>query len=82
MFEADPVYPDEAQAVGVQGVVILDIVIGEDGSVIEVDGVCSMPLLDQTALDAVYQWMYEPTLLYGQPVEIEMQAVINFTLSQ
>ena len=81
MFDVAPIYPNEALAAAEQGVVILDILIGEDGSVIEADVVRSIPLLDQAALDAVYQWMYEPTLLYGEPVEIEIEVVINFTLS-
>ncbi len=82
VFDVAPIYPDEAQAAGVQGVVILDILIGEDGSVIEAGVVRSIPLLDQAALDAVYQWRFEPTLLYGEPIEIEMDVTIRFTLSQ
>ena len=82
VFDVAPIYPDEAQAAGVQGVVILDVLIGEDGSVIEADVVRSIPLLDQAALDAVYQWRFEPTFLYGEPIEIEMDVTIRFTLSQ
>lgn len=40
----------------------------------------SIPMLDQAAIDAVLQWVYEPTLLNGVPVEVEMDAYINFTL--
>ena len=76
-----PVYPEAAKAAGIEGVVILEIVIGEDGSVIEVQVVRSIPELDQAAIDAVSQWQYEPTLLNGEPVEIEMTVTINFTLA-
>ena len=83
VFDVAPVYPEEAQAAGEQGLVVLDIVIGEDGSVIEADVERSIPLLDQAALDAVYQWLFEPTVLNnGEPVEVEMYVTINFTLSQ
>ena len=83
VFDVAPVYPDEAQAAGEQGIVILDIVIGEDGSVIEADVERSIPLLDQAALDAVWLWLFEPTVLdNGEPVEIEMYVTVNFTLSE
>ncbi|HVH28290.1 MAG TPA: energy transducer TonB [Vicinamibacterales bacterium] len=80
IVNVNPVYPAEAQAAGIEGVVILEIVIGEDGSVIEEQVVQSIPELDQAAIDAVLQWRYEPTLLNGQPVEVEMTVTINFTL--
>jgi len=79
-FNVDPIYPDEARAAEVQGLVVLQITIGEDGSVIDAHVVRSIPLLDQAALDAVNQWLFEPTLLNGEPVEIEMNVVVNFTL--
>jgi protein TonB len=41
----------------------------------------SIPELDQAAIDAVTQWKYQPTLLNGQPVEVEMTVNINFTLT-
>ena len=67
-------YPEDAKAAGIEGAVILLIVIGEDGSVIEAQVLRSVPELDQAALDAAYQWRYEPTLLNGEPVELEMNA--------
>jgi protein TonB len=77
-----PVYPQDAQAAGIAGIVILDIVIGEDGSVIETSVVQSIPELDQAAIDAVSQWQFEQTLLNGEPVEVEMVVTIHFTLSR
>jgi protein TonB len=60
--------------------VVLQIAIGEDGSVIEALVLRSIPMLDQAAIDAVIQWVYQPTLLNGMPVEVEMTVTINFTL--
>jgi TonB family protein len=80
LVDVKPVYPADAQAAGIEGVVILDIVIGEDGSVIEARVIRSIPELDQAAIDAVNQWQFEPTLLNGEPVELEMNVTVNFTL--
>jgi TonB family protein len=76
-----PAYPQEAQDAGIQGIVLLSIAIGEDGTVIEVSVLESIPQLDQAAIDAVRQWRYAPTYLNGEAVEIEMDVTINFTLS-
>ena len=80
LVDVKPAYPEEARAAKTEGVVILGIVIGGDGSVIETTVLRSIPALDQAAIDAVRQWEFEPTLLNGEPVEIEMAVTINFTL--
>jgi protein TonB len=64
----------------VQGVVLLDATIGTDGLVKGLRLVQSVPLLDQAAMDAVNLWRFEPALLNGVPVEVEMTVTINFTL--
>ena len=79
-MNVNPVYPEDAKAAGIEGIVVLDVVIGENGSVIEARVIRSIPELDQAAIDAVLQWQYEPTLLNGEPVEVEMNVTINFTL--
>lgn len=83
VLDVRPEYPVDAQEAGVQGTVILGIVIREDGSVseTEVQVLRSIPELDQAAIDAVSQWQFEPTLLNGEPVEVEMSVTIQFTLS-
>jgi TonB family protein len=81
IVKVNPTYPQEAQDRRIQGVVVLAIVIGEDGSVIDTEVRRSVPELDQAAVDAVLQWEYERTLLNGKPVEVEMDVTINFTLS-
>jgi protein TonB len=80
IFDVKPIYPPEAQDARIEGVVIVGAVIGEDGSVVETWILRSIPELDQAAMDAVSQWLFEPTLLNGEPIEIEMTATINFTL--
>jgi protein TonB len=76
----EPVYPPAAKAANIQGVVILELVIGTDGTVIEGRVLRSIALLDQAALDAVVQWRYEPTLLNGAPVEVIATVTVNFSL--
>jgi TonB family protein len=82
IVKMDPIYPDDAQAAHVAGVVLLEIMIGADGSVLNARVLRSIPMLDQAAVDAVRQWKYEPTLLNAVPVEVEMNVFINFTLSK
>ena len=69
-----------AQAARVQGVVILEAIIGPSGAVTEVKVLRSVPLLDDAAIAAVQQWQYTPTLLNGVPVPIIMTVTVNFTL--
>jgi protein TonB len=78
----NPVYTPIALAARVQGVVILEIVINEQGRVTNARILRSIPLLDQAALDAVYQWEYTPTLLNGVPVPVIMTATVQFSLNQ
>ena len=80
IVDAKPIYPEEAKAARIQGVVILDIIIGEDGSVEDASVLRSIPELDQAAVDAVLQWRYASTPLNGEPVEVEMTVTINFSL--
>jgi protein TonB len=76
-----PVYPAEAMAAGVSGVVILEAVIGVDGRVNDAKVLRSIPQLDQAAVDAVRQWVYTPTLLNGVPVPVIMTVTVTFTLT-
>ena len=80
--DARPVYPQEAMDAKVQGIVILETVIGLDGVVERARVLRSVPLLDQAALDAVLQWQFTPTLLNGAPVPVIMTVTVNFTLQQ
>jgi TonB family protein len=76
-----PIYPPIAESARVQGVVILDIVIGADGRVQDARVLRSIPLLDQAAVEAVKQWEFTPTLLNGSAVPVIMTATVQFTLA-
>ena len=78
--DVKPVYPSIAQSARVQGVVIIEATIGPDGKVNDARVLRSIPLLDQSALDAVRQWQFTPTLLNGVPVPVIMTVTVNFTL--
>jgi protein TonB len=78
--EVAPVYPAIAQAAGVQGIVVLEAVIGEDGRVRNLRVLRSIALLDQAAVDAVRQWQFTPTRLNGEPVPVVMTVTVAFTL--
>jgi protein TonB len=75
------VYPPIAQSARVQGVVIVEMIVGGDGKVQDARILRSIPLLDQAALDSVKQWEFTPTLLNGSPVPVIMTATVQFTLS-
>jgi TonB family protein len=76
--DARPVYPEDARAAGISGVVIIEARIGVDGGVEEAHVIKSIPALDQAALDAVKQWKFVPTLMNGEPVAVIMTVTINF----
>lgn len=78
--DVKPVYPSEAQAARVSGVVIIEARIEPDGTVSNAHVLRSIPMLDQAALDAVMQWRFVPTLMNGQAVAVVMTATVNFTL--
>ncbi len=75
-----PIYPEFAKTARVQGMVIIEAVIAKDGTVKDARVLKSVALLDQSALDAVRQWRFTPTLLNGVPVEVIMTVTVNFTL--
>ena len=76
-----PAYPPLAKQARISGVVKLAVVIARDGSMQDIKVISGHPLLVPAALDAVRNWVYQPTLLNGQPVEVATQIDVNFTLS-
>lgn len=76
-----PIYPPLAKMARVQGTVMLDAVIGTDGSIENLTVVSGPPLLLPAALDAVKQWKYRPYLLNGVPTEVATSIDVNFSLS-
>ncbi len=73
-----PEYPPLAMQARVSGVVVVDALIDEHGNVVGARAVSGHPLLVPAALKAVLQWKYEPTLLNGTPVTVEMEVTVHF----
>lgn len=73
-------YPDSARASGVQGTVVLDVVVSQSGDVKDVSVVSGNADLAKAAADAVKQWKYKPYVIDGAPVEIETQVTVGFNL--
>jgi protein TonB len=78
--DVKPVYPEAAKAAGIQGIVIIETIIGTDGAVTEAKVLRSVPELDRAAIDAVMEWKYTPTLLNGEPVKVIMTVTVTFSL--
>jgi TonB family protein len=76
-----PVYPPLAKQSRISGVVHLAAVIGKEGNVIDLRVISGHPLLIPSAIGAVKNWVYQVTLLNGEPVEVSTQIDVNYTLS-
>jgi TonB family protein len=79
--EVPPQYPENAQRAGVQGMVVLDAVVSEEGAVIEVKATSGPSSLAEAAIDAVRWWRYDPYVVNGQPVAVQTTIAVNFRLS-
>jgi protein TonB len=77
-----PVYPPLARQTRISGTVKLHAIIGKAGNVEQLQVVSGHPLLVQAALDAVRQWRYQPTLLNGEPVDVDTEIDVIFSLAQ
>jgi len=80
VHRVQPDYPPEAREAHIQGTVTLRAVIGKDGSVEGLKLLSGHPLLAPAAIDAVRQWRYRPYMLYGNPVEVDTEILVNFQL--
>ena len=78
----EPIYPPLAMQARISGVVRLNVVIGKDGTVENLTVASGHPLLVPAAMEAVKQWVYQPTLLNGQPVEVVTQVEVSFALEE
>ena len=78
--EVAPVYPEVARVAVIEGVVILGVKTDEEGKVKDVIVLRSIPLLDQAAIDAVRQWVYEPMIIDGKAVPVVFTVTVRFTL--
>ena len=80
--KVSPVYPALARQTRISGTVRLHAIIAKDGTVQQLEVLSGHPLLVQSALDAVRQWRYQPTLLNGEPVEVDTTVDVIFSLNQ
>ena len=78
IYRKDAEYPKIARQTGAKGTVSLTATIGADGTIKKVKVISGHPMLTNSAVEAVKQWRYRPTLLNGQPVESETGVQINF----
>lgn len=76
----EPQYPAVAKQIHLEGVVILNAIISRDGNIERVNVASGPGLLAVAAREAVRQWKYRPYFLNGEPVEVETQITVNFTL--
>jgi TonB family protein len=79
--KVDPVYPEEARRAGTSGLVVLDAIIGPDGSVKALRPVSGPAPLVQSATHAVQSWTFEPYLFDGKAVEVETAIAVEFQLN-
>jgi periplasmic protein TonB len=80
--KVQPVYPPLARQTRISGTVRLHAIISKTGSVESLEVLSGHPLLVRAAMDAVQQWRYKPTLLNGEPVEVDTTIDVIFSLNQ
>jgi periplasmic protein TonB len=79
--KVNPKYPEDARQAGVQGTVVLRILVSKAGEVSKIELISGDQMLAPAAIEAVRQWKYKPYLLNGNPVEVDTTVQVNFTLS-
>jgi protein TonB len=79
--KVQPTYPPLARQARIQGSVLLQAEISKEGTIENLRLISGHPMLAPAAIEAVKQWRYRPYILNGEPVEVETQITVNFTLS-
>jgi periplasmic protein TonB len=77
-----PIYPPLARIGRVQGPVVLAAIISKAGTIENLHALSGHPLLVPAAVDAVSQWRYRPYILNSEPIEVETQITVNFSLAE
>ena len=76
-----PMYPPLARSARIQGTVVLQAVISKQGAIENLRVLTGHPMLVPAAIEAVRQWRYRPYILNSEPVEVETQITVNFSLT-
>jgi TonB family protein len=79
--QVTPIYPIEAKAGRIQGTVSFTAIISTDGHIASLQLMSGHPLLVEAARSAVMQWVYKPTLLNDELMEVATQIDVNFALN-
>jgi periplasmic protein TonB len=79
--ETVPAYPPLARQAHVQGMVVLDADLSEDGAIESLRVISGHPMLVPAAIDAVKHWRYKPYLVNASPVPVNSRIMVNFVLS-
>jgi len=79
--KVQPAYPPLARSARIQGAVVLQAIISKQGAIENLSVLSGHPMLVPSALDAVRQWRYRPYILNNEPVEVETQITVNFSLA-
>ena len=80
IHRVEPVYPPLAKQTHREGRVEMRAIIGTDGRIRSLQIVAGDPLFEQSAVEAVQQWTYKPTILNGQPVEIDTSIMVIYSM--
>ena len=79
--DAEPRYPSMAREAEVEGEVLLRVLVGKDGRVVDVHVDRSIPMLDQAAIEAARAWVFKPGLSNNRPVAVWIARRVRFTLT-
>jgi TonB family protein len=80
--QVKPAYPKAAREAGMQGTVVLRAQISKEGDIINLELISGPPVLADAAIEAVKQWKYRPYLMKGEPVVVDTEVQINFSLPE
>ena len=78
----EPRYPPPAIAARIEGPVKIKAIISREGIIQQAEVLSGSPLLSRAALEAIREWRYRPYILNGEPVEVETEITVNFTLGR
>jgi protein TonB len=82
VYRAEPKYPPLPLQARMEGKVVLRAVIAKDGTIQSLEVVSGHPLFIEASREAIGRWRYQPTLLHGEPVEVETVITVVFTLKR